>query len=172
MRVARSGASQFFTGPGRIVTRNCAACGSGGWPRRLPREPIGMGVCGQADTRVAEIVGSRRSDANACSGSSRVIRLRSWRGGGGDGGGGVCPRSLSELQYSKQGAAVSQPAGRQARRTLDSLSSSSGMPPVLDSAHAVHSPFTYARLASRQAPSPVVGAPPHPNALHARAMEG
>jgi len=35
-----------------------------------------MGVCRQADTRVAEIVGSRGSDANACSGSSRVIRFR------------------------------------------------------------------------------------------------
>ena len=84
----------------------------------------------------------------------------------------VCPRSLSELQYSKQGAAVSQPAGRQARRTLDSLSSSSGMPPVLDSAHAVHSSFTYARLASRQAPSPAVGTPRHIQMLCMRAMEG
>jgi hypothetical protein len=66
-----------------------------------------MGVCRQADTRVAEIVGSRRSTANACSGSSRVIRFRGWRGGGGDGG-GVCPRSLCELHYSKQGAAVAR----------------------------------------------------------------
>lgn len=100
-----------------------------------------MGVCGQADTRVAEIVGSRRSDANACSGSSRVIRLRSWRGGGGDGGGGVCPRSLSELQYSKQGAAVSQPAVKR-----DEPLTASRAPPACLPSLLLHTPSTHRSL--------------------------
>jgi hypothetical protein len=48
----------------------------------------------QAGTPVAEVVGGRRSDDNACSDSSRVIRFGGRRGGGGGGG----PKVTSELQ--------------------------------------------------------------------------
>lgn len=83
----------------------------------------------------------------------------------------VCPRSLSELQYSKQGAA----AGRKQAVKRDEPSTASrappaGLPPVLGlPTHRRPCPFTHARLAPRQAPSPAVGTPRHTsNALHAR----
>jgi len=145
-------------GAGRIATRNCVACCSRRqWlaSKAAARADWEGGVDSsarqtdkQAGTPVAEIVGGRRSDDNACSGSSRVIRFRRRRSGGG-GGGGAPKRSLLSYSHSKQGAAVS---------SSDSLSSCSGVRPV-STCLATH--FTYSRLASSQAPSPAVHAPPH-----------
>ena len=78
MRAARSGASHFFYGPGVLqqgIVLPAAMVGFEG----CRESRLGVGVdrqAWQADTPVADIVGSRRSASNACSGSSRVIRFR------------------------------------------------------------------------------------------------
>jgi hypothetical protein len=164
MRAARPGAGPFLRGAAYCNKELCcllqrtAMVGFKG----CRESRLGGGVDSrarqtdrQAGTPVAEIVGGRRSDDNACSGSSRVIRFRGRRGGGG-GGGGAPKRSLLSYSHSKQGAAVS---------SSDSLSSCSGVRPV-STRLATH--FTYSRLASRQAPSPARRI----NIMPACAMEG
>ena len=119
----------------------------------------------QAGTPVAEIVGGRRSDDNACSGSSRVIRFRGRRGGGGGGG----PRSLLSYIHSKQFRELScrKPRPSSERPLLQSTghSSSSGLRPVCTRL-ATH--FTYSPRVEPGAVSRSVRARRHIKCLQAR----